>query len=204
MGILSSSVSITRYHVDGKIEDPLLETIGEALKKDSISEIDDDSSDIAIGWTSFENPYQPAFESSSFAIGSHLIFSLRIDKKIIPSKIIQKHYTIEMAKRLSESGREFLSRNEKKQIKEHVIDILSMKIPSTPNIYDIVWNYEESTLCFLSTQKSANEELETLFSKSFKLTLIRLFPYTIADLTLNLSDTERDLLNNLSPTTFTE
>lgn len=204
MGILSSSVSMTRYHVNEKIEDPFLENIGNALKENAISEIDDDTSDISIGWTSFENPYHPDFETSSFAIGSHLIFSLRIDKKTIPAKIIQKHYIIEMAKRLSESNRDFLSKNEKKQIKEQVIDVLSFKIPSTPNVYDIIWNYEESVLYFLSTQKSANDELETLFSKSFNINLIRLFPYTIADMTLNLSDTEHDLLNNISPTIFRE
>ena len=202
MRLLSSSVSITRYKVKGKIQGALIKTIMDGLNKNSITEIDNQPMEKAAGWTSFDNPYLPDFQTSSCVIGAHFVFSLRIDKKNIPSKIIKKYYTLEMAKRLAESGREYLSRNEKKEIKEHVANALSLRIPATPNIYDIIWNYEESSLWFFSNQKAANEDLETLFSKSFGLTLIRLFPYTMADLASGITDKERDLLSTISPTKF--
>ncbi|MBW2099407.1 MAG: recombination-associated protein RdgC [Deltaproteobacteria bacterium] len=201
MGLLSSTVSITRYKVDGKLEEPVLETVLNGLKKNCFKEIDDDS-ESSTGWTSFENPYSSSFEGSSFVIGTYLTFSLRIDKKTIPAKVLKKHCAIETAKQLAESGRKFLSRNEKTAIKERVSNILRSRIPATPNIFDLVWNNEESSLWFFSNTKAANEELETLFFKSFKLTLIRLFPYTIADLTAGLSDEDRDVLSKLSPTNF--
>ncbi len=204
MGLLSSTVSITRYKIEGEIEKPVLETITNALKRNTISEIDDDSSDKDVGWTSLENPFNPDFEGSSFVIGTHLVFSLRIDKKTIPQKIVKKHVNMEVAKKLADSGRDYLSKNEKQIIKEGVIDKLSRRIPATPNIYDIVWNQEDSVLWFFSNHKSANEELEALFSKSFKVSLIRLFPYTIADLTSGLSEADRDILSKLSPTKFAE
>ena len=203
MGLLSSSVSITRYKVEGKFEEPVIEAVTRGLKKNILHEIDKDESEKASGWTSFNNPFKPDFNGSSFLIGNQFVFSLRIDKKSIPSKIIQKYYSLEIEKKLVESNREFLSRNEKKLIKEHVINVLSLRIPATPNIYDIVWNYEEKYLWFFSNLKKANEELETLFSKSFKLTLIRLFPYTMADLTCSLSDDDRDILLKISPAQFT-
>jgi hypothetical protein len=202
MRLLSSSVSITRYKVKGKIQGSLVQTIVDGLKKNSITEIDNQPVEKAAGWTSFDNPYLPDFQTSSCAIGAHFVFSLRIDKKNIPSKIIKKYYTIEMAKRLAESGREYFSRNEKSQIKEYVVNALSLSIPATPNIYDIIWNYDGSSLWFFSNQKAANEDLETLFSKSFGLTLIRLFPYTMADLASGITDKERDLLSTISPTKF--
>jgi len=52
--------------------------------------------------------------------------------------------------------------------------------------------------------KSANEELVSLFLKSLKLTLMRLFPYTTAQLTAGLSHSELDVLAKLTPTKFTE
>jgi DNA recombination-dependent growth factor C len=201
---LSSSVSLTRYKVEGKLKNPVLDTVANGLKKFAVSEIDEDPSDKAIGWTSFQNPYQPDFGGSSFVYGNYLVFSLRIDKKIISPKVINKHYAREMAKRLEESGRDFLSQNEKRMIKDHVLNVLSLRIPATPNIYDIIWNYEESDLWFFTNLKAANEELETLFSQSLRLTLIRLFPYTMAELTSALSDSERDRLNNLSPSQFSQ
>ena len=204
MGILSSSVSITQYRVEGKLSEPILESVANGLKKNAVEEIDNESSDKAIGWTCFDNPFSTDFDQSPFLIGTHLVFSMRIDKKTIPSKIVQKHYMLEMTKRLENSGRDFLSKTEKKEIKDHVIHLLNLRIPATPNIYDLIWNYESNMLWFFSNLKGANEELETLFSRSFKLKLIRLFPYTMAALTSPLSDMEKDAVALLTPTRFTE
>ncbi len=204
MGILSSTVSITQYRVEGKLSEPILESVATGLNKNAVEEIDNESSDKAIGWTCFNNPFSTDFNQIPFLIGTYLVFSMRIDKKTIPSKIVQKHYALEMTKRLKNSGRDFLSKTEKKEIKDHVIHLLNLRIPATPNIYDLIWNYESNTLCFFSNLKGANEELETLFTRSFKLKLIRLFPYTMAALNSPLSDVEKDALSRFTPTLFTE
>jgi hypothetical protein len=203
MNLLSASISITRYRVEGRLKTPVLETVAAGLKKNAVSEIDDQSLEKAVGWTSFEKPYQPDFSGSTYTYGSYLVFGLRIDKKSIPSKMVKKHFMIESARRLAESGRQYLSRNEKQTIKDRVIDRLNLKIPATPNVYDIIWNYEDSILWFFSNLKAANEELETLFLRSFDLTLIRVIPYTAAHLASGLTDTEKDILLKLSPTNFT-
>lgn len=202
MGILSTSASITRYKVDGILEKPVIDTVLKGLTKYSVADIDDDISEKTVGWTSFSNPFQPNFKDSSFVIGQYFIFSLRIDKKNIPSKTLNKHYALELARRQAESGRKYFSNNEKKTIKDHVTNVLSLRIPSTPNMYDIVWNYEKSMLWFFSNLKNANEELETLFLKSFACNIIRLFPFTVADLLAGLSDSERDVLYKIDHTNF--
>jgi len=204
MGILSSSVSITQYRVEGKIPEPILGSVATGLKKHAVEEIDNDSSDKAIGWACFNNPFSTDFNQSPFTIGTYFVFSMRIDKKTIPSKVVQKHYTLEMKKRLEKSGRDFLSKTEKKEIKDHVIHLLNLRIPATPNIYDLIWSYESNTLWFFSNLKGANEDLETLFTRSFKLKLIRLFPYSMAALTSPLSDVEKDAVSQFTPTRFTE
>lgn len=204
MGILSSSVSITQYRVEGKHPEPILESVGTGLKKYAIKEIDNESSDKAVGWACFNDPFSTDFIQFPFIIGNYFIFSMRIDKKTIPSKIIQKHHTLEIKKMLEKSGRDFLSKTEKKEIKDHVINLLNLRIPATPNIYDLIWNYESNTLWFFSNLKGANEELETLFGRSFNFKLIRLFPYSMAFLTSPLSDGEKDVFSKLTPTRFTK
>lgn len=204
MGFLSSTISMARYKIEGKFDEQILEKVAEGLKKNMISEIDGKPVDKSIGWTSFENPFKPDFEGSSFSIGAYLIFSMRMDKKNIPSKIIKKHVAVESAKLLAASGRKYLSKNEKTAIKDRVINGLTLRIPATPNVYDILWNYEDAEIWFFSSMKAANEEFETLFAKSFNLTPIRLFPYTMAELTAGLTDTDRDALSNISSTKFTK
>jgi len=200
MGLSSNKVSISQYFVRGKIDSPIIETITRGLVNNTISEIDQQVSDRAVGWTSFDRPFQPDFSGASFVFGNYFVFALRIDKKNIAAKVLKKHYTIEAARKMSESGRDYLSKTEKKLIKDHVLNSLSLRIPATPNVYDIVWNLEKSSLWFFTNLKAANEELETLFSKSFSLSLIRMFPYTAADMVSNLSDNQRDELQKISPT----
>jgi len=202
MGILSSAMSITRYRVDGKIENPVTEAVHRGLRKNVIADIDEDPTEKSVGWTSFDKPFSPNFEGNSFLFGNLFAFSLRIDRKLIPSKLLKKYVTIEISKRLNKTRQRFLSKDEKKAIKDKVITDLSMRIPSTPNIYDLVWNFEKSDIYFFSNLRSANEELESLFKRSFHLSLIRIFPYTAADLLSDLSDPERDTLIGLSPTHF--
>jgi recombination associated protein RdgC len=204
MGLLSSSVSINRYYVEGKIQDPVLDSVRKALIKFSFIESEDSSSYKTVGWTSFNNHFCPDFEGSSFVLSNCFVFSLRIDKKTVSSKIIRKFLYFETSKKLKESGRRYLSSNEKKLVKDQVTDALLLRVPATPNIYDVVWNYEKSILYFFSNNKTANEELENLFQKSFKNRLIRIFPYSEADILSGLSDSERDTLTHLSPAKFME
>jgi len=204
MSLLSSSVSVTRYRVDGKIDGPVLDTVRSALVNSTIREIDNEPDAKSVGWTSFESPFNPDFASENFVIAENMVFSLRIDKKSIPAKIVNKQFKAAVKKRLAETGRERLSRNEKAEIKDDVLHRLYVRMPATPNVYDLVWKYEPGLLFFFSNQKEANEELETLFSKSFKLTLIRLFPYTTAEFVCGLSGPERDALTKLSSSQFYE
>jgi len=199
MGLLSSRISITRYKVSGQLDGSVHETVYQVLKQHAMPKIEDDGSEAIVGWTSFENPYAPNFEGYSFVFGAYMVFAMRIDKKSIPPKLIQKHYALEIAKHLADTGRHFLSGNEKKAIKEHVVNTLNRRIPATPNVYDLAWHYQEASLWFFSNLKSANEAFETFFIKSFGLQLIRLFPYTTADLIAGLSSGERDLLLKLAP-----
>ncbi|MBU1570368.1 MAG: recombination-associated protein RdgC [Proteobacteria bacterium] len=204
MGLLSSSVSINRYYVEGKIQESVLEVVTKGLKKYSFKETEEAPSDKISGWTSFNNHFKPDFESSSFVLGDYFVFSLRIDKKSVSSKIIKKYLYFETLKRLEESGRSYLSANEKKFVKEHVVSVLLLRVPATPNIYDVVWDYEKSMICFFSNNKSVNEEFETLFQRSFNKHLIKIFPYSEADILSDLSDQERDTLSHLSLTKFME
>ena len=111
---------------------------------------------------------------------------------------------MEITKKLNESGREYLSREEKRMIKDHVTSLLYRRVPAVPDIFDLVWDYEARQVLFFSNLKSANETVETLFLKSFSLTLVRMFPYTSAFYDADLSNTQKDFLTGLSPVGFME
>ncbi|WDP90789.1 MAG: recombination-associated protein RdgC [Desulfobacter sp.] len=199
MGFISSTHSLSRYHIEGEFDGSTMEAVREGLIQNAIPEIESEYDEISAGWTPFESPYKPDFEKYSFIFGTYFLFSLRIDKKSIPAKLVQKHMAIEIEKKKEETGRDFLSKNEKAEIKEFILDILMHKIPSIPSIYDILWSYEEKSLYLFSTQKAANELFETLFFKSFNHKPVRIFPYTMVEKLGKFTDTEKDRFLSLAP-----
>ncbi|MCP4671483.1 MAG: recombination-associated protein RdgC [Desulfobacula sp.] len=199
MGLISSTHSITRYSIDGKIEGSINKVVQEGLIKYSIPRMESEYDEITAGWAPLESPYNPDFEKFSFTFGTYFVFSLRIDKKSIPAKLIQKYMAIEIEKKKEKSGRDFISKNEKSEIKELVTDILMNKIPAVPNLYDVLWDFEEKNLYLYTTQKAANEFFETIFLKSFNLKPIRLFPYTIIEAKSLFSNPKKDKFLNLTP-----
>jgi hypothetical protein len=202
MGFLSTTSSITRYFVKGDLETPVTETVANALKANTIREIDRDTAQTSTGWTSLTTPYSPDFSGNRFVFGSLFIFSLRIDKKSIPAKVLKKHITQEMAQQTTAAGGGFLSASRKEAIKEKVSDQLSLRTPASPNVFDVVWHYEAHSVWLMTTQKAANEALESLFFKSFKIPLIRLFPYTQVTLVGDMDDSQKDRFADMTPAKF--
>ncbi len=80
--------------------------------------------------------------------------------------------------------------------------MLYRRIPAVPGIYDLIWNQEAGSVWFFSSMKSVNETVETLFLKSFNLTLIRMFPYTSALYDADFSDSQTDALAVVTQTNF--
>ena len=79
-------------------------------------------------------------------------------------------------------------------------EVITMhKTPFIPNIYDVLWDYENKSLILFSTQKAANELFETLFFKSFDHKPIRIFPYTIMEKLGNFSSHQKDRASALAP-----
>ncbi len=202
MGLISSTHAISRYHIDGEFEGAVLEEMRNGLIKHAIPKIESEYDEISAGWAPVESPYNPDFERYPFQFGTYFLFSLRIDKKSIPAKLIQKHMAIEIEKKKEKSGRDFISKNEKSEIKDMVTDILMHKVPSIPNIYDVLWDYEKHNLYLYTTQKAANEFFETIFLKSFSLKPVRLFPYTIVETKSKFNDTQKDRVLTFSPVKY--
>jgi DNA recombination-dependent growth factor C len=203
MSLTSNSASITRFRVFGQLDKPL-ETVLSGLEKFSIDrQTPEDDDDQRFGWTSAQSPYTPDFESS-FTIGSLFVFSFRIDKKTVPGKLVQQKINDTLKRRMAERQDQPLSRAETREITAQVKKMLISQAPFVPNIYDLFWDYESSTVYLLSNSRAVCEKLEDLFNKSFGLRLVQLFAFTIADLTFDLTDAQRKDLLAQQPTFFTE
>jgi len=202
MGFLSATQSMSRYHIMDSFDTEPMEQVRNGLIQHAIPTLENEYEEISAGWTPFESPYLPDFQQFSFVFGTYFLFSLRIDKKSIPAKLVHKQMAIEIEKKKAETGRNTLSKNETSEIKERVMDVLMHKMPFIPNVYDVLWDYDANTVFLLTTQKAANEFFETLFFKSFNLKPVRLFPYTLVETKSSFSPPQIDRTLTLTPLHF--
>jgi DNA recombination-dependent growth factor C len=202
MGFLSATVSMSRYRITDSFDTEPMEQVRDGLIRHAIPTLENEYEEISAGWTPFESPYLPDFEKFPFVFGTYFLFSLRIDKKSIPAKLVHKQMAIEIEKKKQSSGRDFVSKNEKSEIKETVMDVLMHKMPAIPNVYDVLWDYDARNLFLFSTQKAANEFFETIFFKSFSLKPVRLFPYTLVETKSAFSSAHKDRILTLTPLHF--
>jgi len=203
MGFLSPSGSVTRYKVKGELAAPVLETAARALAKHAIEEEPSVPEKKVVGWTSFANPYEADFSGSSFAFDPYLLFAMRVDKKTLPAKLVKKEVARFTARRLAAGDREFLSREQKKEVRAEAEDYLLARIPAVPHVFDVLWNYEAGDLWLFSTQKAACEDLQTLFYATFGLVAVPMVPFTKAE-ACGLSPAEVDALSKAAPASFAE
>jgi DNA recombination-dependent growth factor C len=200
MGLISGGITATRYRVTGDIPENLQSLIIEGIRKHRYPEIEDEGASMTCGWTGFFEPYDTDYESEqSFFLIEYGIFSLRIDRKDVPASLLQKHVVIESKKRLSGSGKSFLTKTEKKEVKESVYTALFSKAPLKPSIHSVLWDLEHNEVSVFTASKAVLEDFETLFRKSFGLVPIRLFPFTMAEQILNPNQAE---FLNLIPSIF--
>ncbi|MDZ7666828.1 MAG: recombination-associated protein RdgC [Desulfotignum sp.] len=202
MGFLSATQSMSRYHIMDSFDTEPMEQVRDGLIRHAIPTLENEYEEISAGWTPFESPYLPDFEKFSFVFGTYFLFSLRIDKKSIPAKLVHKQMAVEIEKKKQSSGRDFVSKNEKSEIKETVMDVLMHKMPAIPNVYDVLWDYDAKNLFLFTTQKAANEFFETIFFKSFNLKPVRLFPYTLVETRSAFSSANKDRILTLTPFHF--
>lgn len=197
MGILSKSVSFCRYMVQGELPGDFLSWVDNCLKKNSFLDIDDSSQEKSIGWVELDNLLENDFHQGSAHKGEYLTFSLRIDTRKVPAALFRKHYLLAESIQTRQKTRT-LSRAQKAELKETVMQELLRRQMPQPHLYDVVWSPAQGRLWLFSTSPKVREVFETLFRDTFELDLYLLFPYTLGQSLLKI-ESQWQALESLIP-----
>jgi len=198
LGILSSSVSLTRYRIAGEVPDQLQNEIQNRLMSYKFLDIDQTSDERSFGWVCFDDFLDTRWKTAGPHKGSYLAFALRLDTRRIQPGVMKKHLrlALEKARReQKERGRPFISRDEKKQIKDRVKQALLSKTLPVPAVFDVAWDVSRHVVYLGATSPKIRELFEDHFTRSFELHLEPLGPYFLAKNLLK--DTEADRLDQV-------
>lgn len=191
MGILSNTVSVTQYQVNGKIplDDPVA-WAGKNLSTFAFRSIDDHAVEKSVGWTSID-----AISDSSFAAPAsyfrrpYICASMRIDERKIPPKLMKSQFDEACQRWLDEHPElERVPKQHKQDLRDLVKSSLLSKTLAVPSAYDFVWDTKKQVVSVATVSQKILDEFEELFDRSFAgFEIVAIHPFSRARSVLDLN-----------------
>ena len=176
MGFASGSVSFRRYFVVGKspkaVDQGLLDKIAEhALKPGEFGVPEEEE----YGWSGGRHVLdgQFSFEHNVYADALH--FALRIDTNKVPGELKKAWSLMEEEAAASENPSGFISKNQKKDVKESIRQKIEEELRSghfrRSKLVPLLWDLPSQTVYSPASGKSF-EKLAEIFQRTFGLDLV--------------------------------
>jgi len=176
MGLLKGNFSFAQFHVDGKLPQAFLDFVSSRIKNNSFSDTTKSTEEKRLGWVSLTDVLDADFENANYALGDYLIFSLRVDRKLIPPKLMKIRLMEEEKRFLIESGKSRVNKPMAAGIKEKVKLELLTKLDPVPSFYDVCWAVGQNKIYFSSLTDKVADDFADLFKKTFSLSIRRFLP----------------------------
>jgi recombination associated protein RdgC len=176
MGLLKGSFTFARFHVEGQLPQAFLNFINSRITANSFKDTVKSTEEKRMGWVSLNDVLDTDFKNANYALGDFLIFSLRIDRKLISPKLMKIKLMEEERRFLAESGQKRINKSMSAALKDKVQLELLTKLDAIPSFYDVCWSVSKNTIYFSSLTDKVADDFVDLFKKSFSLTLRRFLP----------------------------
>ena len=176
MGLLKGNFSFARFHVEGQLPQAFLNFVNNRIKANSFRETTKSTEEKRSGWVSVTDILDADFESANYVLGDYLIFSLRIDRKMIPPKLMKIKIMEEERQFLTQSGKNRINKQMAGGIKDKIKLELLSRLDPVPSFYDVCWALGQNTVYFSSLSDKVADDFVDLFKKTFSLSLTRLLP----------------------------
>lgn len=177
MGLIKGTVTVSKYRVIGSLPDNFKNFIDKQIKLFAFRDLSMGESEKSVGWTSLENVLDTKFEYANYLIADYLIFSLRIDRKVISPALLRLKVLEAEGQLIAERGKGKIYREERSEIRERMHLSLVRQTPPVPSFHEICWNVSKGWLLFGSLSEKVREDFEDLFKDTFKLTLRPFVPW---------------------------
>ena len=110
------------------------------------------------------------FGPANTEFGEYVVFSVRQDERKVPASALQlavdDALEAEM-ERVKELGKNYISRDRKREIKQQIKLRLEAKVPPTPKVADAWWNTSSGLVFLTGKAKGTREALSRLFEIAF-------------------------------------
>lgn len=177
MGLIKGNFSFMQFSVEGQLPPQAFTTfINNRIKGNSFREARNSTEEKRMGWVSLTDILDADFEKANYTLGDYLIFSLRIDRKLISPKLMKIRLMEEQRRFLAEHGQIRIGKAMNEGLKDKVKLELMTKSDPVPSFYDVLWAVGQNKVYFSSLSDKLADDFVDLFKKTFSLGLKRILP----------------------------
>ena len=172
MGFASGSVSFRRYRITGGKTSAVDDKMLDALNADAFGRYGQGLDEtVEVGWITPDHLFDVNFAAEKIAVSRFAHFRMRLDRTSVPGSILRSYVQIEEQAALDAAGRDYLTKEERRQAKEAAKARADKEARSGAfrriAAYPLVLDPENDMLYFGSTSNPANEALGRLFADTF-------------------------------------
>ena len=176
MGLIRGAFTFMQFSVDGKLPQAFTTFARSRIQGNAFREARSSTEEKRMGWVSATDVLDADFENTPFSLGDYLIFSLRIDRKVIPPKLMKVRLMEEQRRFLSEHQQTRIGKAMNEGLKDKVkLDILTKSEP-VPSFYDVLWAVGQNKVYFSCLSDKVADDFVDLFKQTFSLGLKRILP----------------------------
>jgi recombination associated protein RdgC len=194
MGALSGSMSASKFYVRGDLPKDVHRSFLQRIQLRLFQPLrPEEEAEERAGWCAVGQPFELELTAEKVFSGPYLSLGLRTDRYRFPPAVV--HAELEEAGQALRQKRkqEQLSRKQKLELKQRVLQSLRRRfLPSTQSV-DLVWNLDRQEIYFWSRSSRSKERLGELFELTFGLELELDSPYSSALHTLQSKTLEAAL-----------
>ena len=178
MGILKGALTVRRYHVEGEIPDDFRSIYVDALNDHAFRERPAASvGEEVVGWCQSHNLLDTDFSDLNRWLYNHYaMFSLRVDKKVLPAKLFKAHLEKRIQAWCEANGKTKAPRSVKDDTREQLeIEMLARTLPKVATT-ELCWNIVDNWVIVHNTSDRINDLVRRKFRETFGLVLTPFSP----------------------------
>lgn len=174
MPFMDRTCNITRIQM---LDAPGTRTFADAadtLRRFCFHPIDDVPEDKSVGWVNIDDMLDTEWRVSPPQKGGYLAFSMRMDIRRIQPAVLNKELRKalqEEEERNRETGKKFISRQRKLELREQVRLRLKSRMVPTPKVIDVIVDDEQPLIYITTTTPKEVETFCELFTRSFGISV---------------------------------
>lgn len=201
MPITTRKSTYTMFVLGGQAKEMDTAAFEDSLKMKQFIPIDATPDIKSFGWTNTNDINDFTFSTDSVARGEFYFFNMRLDKRTIPGATLRNETNKAIKEELARTGKDYLSRDRKREIKEQTELRLRTRTVPTPKTVQCVYDPGAEILYAGTTSKTEIEIIEDLLGETFDEHPQLLFPcdraenYLGGDTTAKLNEIQSDFGN---------